>query len=79
MPVTEKFEGLVIKKRLWAGTKSEHEAVVLSTRNGDYKLRRQGGNPFQDDALEKLVGCRIQCEGLLRDQQIIMMSWMVMT
>lgn len=72
---TEKFEGLVLKKHLWAGTKSEHEGLILRTQGGDYKLRRQGGNPFRDEELEKLEGCRIRCEGLLRDQQIIMTTW----
>ena len=36
------------------------------TPEGEYKLRRQGGNPFWDESLAPLEGKEIQCEGLLR-------------
>lgn len=75
--MSEVREGLVQKKRLWSGTKSEHDGVVLVTEDGEYKLRRQGGNPFHDEALDPLVGQRIRCECLVREQQIIMTSWVV--
>jgi len=34
-----------VKKRLYAGTKSEHEGLVLVTAEGEFKLLRKGGNP----------------------------------
>ena len=73
--MSEIRQGVVQKKRLWSGTKSEHDGFVLITEDGEYKLRRQGGNPFYDAALEPLVGLRIRCDGLIREQQIIMIHW----
>ena len=52
-----------MKRPFGAGTKSEHDAVMLVTKDGEYVLRRQGGNAFQDPALEKLVGKKVQVTG----------------
>jgi hypothetical protein len=57
------FKGTVIKKLFARGSKSEHEAVCLVTDQGEYVMRRQGGNPFSDPELDKLVGKWIHCEG----------------
>jgi len=74
------LQGRVLRKRLSVGSKSEHEALVLVTSDGqEYKLRRQGGNPFRDPELDRLEGKQIECEGLLRDGQIIMDSWKVLS
>jgi hypothetical protein len=35
----------------------------LQTKNGDIKLRREGGNPFYDDFFEKYEGKNISVEG----------------
>jgi len=72
-----KIQGHVIKKKLYAGSKSEHEGLVLVTPQGEYKLRRQGGNPFSDDDLTPLEGKEIECEGLLRGNQFIMTRWKI--
>ena len=73
------FQGRVVRKRLSIGSKSEHEAIVLVTQGGEeYKLRRQGGNPFRDPELDVLEGKRIECEGVLRNGQIIMTKWSVL-
>jgi hypothetical protein len=69
--------GHVIKKKLYAGSKSEHEGLVLVTPQGEYKLRRQGGNPFWDEELTPLEGKEIECEGLLRGNQFIMTRWKI--
>jgi hypothetical protein len=69
------FTGRVEKKPRAEGSKSEREAVVLVTEKAEYVLRRQGGNPFADAELDKLVGRRIHCRGLLRDYTFIMDSW----
>jgi hypothetical protein len=70
-----KIRGRVIKKQLYVGTKSEHEGLMLVTSEGEYKLRRRGGNPFWDEALASLEGKEIECEGLLRGNQVIMSWW----
>jgi len=72
------FQGRVVRKRLSTGSKSEHEALVLVTPDGqEYKLRRQEGNPFRDPELDVLEGKRIECEGIVRNGRIIMTSWSV--
>ena len=71
------IRGHVIKKKLYAGTKSEHEGLALVTPEGEFKLRRQGGNPFWDEELAPLEGKEIECEGLLRGNQLIMARWNV--
>lgn len=53
----------MVKRPFGAGTKSEHDAVMLVTNDGEFILRRQGGNAFCDPALEKLVGKRVQITG----------------
>jgi hypothetical protein len=50
---------------------------VLVTESGELKLRRQGGNPFWDETLASLEGKVVECEGLLRGDQIIMTRWKV--
>ena len=70
-----KTRGRVTKKKIYAGTKSEHEGLVLLSAEGEFKLRRQGGNPFWDEALVSLEGKEIECEGLLRGNQLIMTWW----
>ena len=72
-----KIQGHVIKKNLYSGSKSEHEGLVLVTPQGEYKLRRQGGNPFSDEDLTPLEGREIECEGLLRGNQFIMTRWKI--
>lgn len=73
------FRGRVARKRLSAGSKSEHEALVLVTPDGEeYKLRRQGGNPFRDPELDVLEGKQVECEGIVRDGQLIMSRWSVL-
>lgn len=68
------FEGVVAEKIVNAGTKSEHTAVVLVTDSGEYKLRQQGGNPFVDPELQKLVGKRLSLEGTLLNSGTILIK-----
>jgi hypothetical protein len=59
----ETYTGSVVKKPFGVGTKSEHDAIFLVTKDKQYVLRRQGGNAFEDPELEKLVGKRVRCTG----------------
>ena len=73
------LEGLVVRKRVSIGSKSEHDAILLVTPDGqEYKLRRQEGNPFRDPELDALEGKRIECEGIVRDGLVIMTRWSVL-
>ena len=69
------LQGRVIKKPFAAGSKSEHEAIILATEAGEYVLRRKGGNPFFDAELENLVGKHIRCEGDLTGYTFLMEKW----
>ena len=71
------LRGHVTKKRVFGGTKSEHEGLVLTTAEGEFKLRRQGGNPFRDETLAQLEGKEIYGIGILRGNQFIMSQWTI--
>lgn len=70
-----KLRGHVTKKLLNQGTKSEHEGLVILAPEGEFKLRRQGGNPFWDETLSSLEGREVEGEGILRKGQFIMSKW----
>jgi hypothetical protein len=49
--------------------------VVLVTTDGEYKLRRKGGNPFHDEVIERLKEKEIEGKGTLKDNLFIMDHW----
>jgi hypothetical protein len=65
------LRGTVARKPFATGSKSEREAVVLTTPQGTYVLRRIDGNPFSDPELDVLVGKSIACEGELHGYTFI--------
>ena len=67
--------GRVVRRRVAAGSKSEHAAVVLETAEGTYVLRRVGGNAFQDGALDELVGREIEAHGTLVGVTLLLDRW----
>lgn len=69
------YRGRVVRKTFGRGSKSEHEAVTLVTDCGEFRLRRAGGNPFVDPVLERLLGKTIECEGVPRDDTLVMKTW----
>jgi len=69
------FKGRVIKEVFAKGSKSERPAVLLDTGSERYVLRRQGGNPFSDPALDKLVGKTISASGNVTGYTLIMSDW----
>ncbi len=70
-----KKQGRVIKKQVARGSKSERQAVLLSTDEGDFVLRREGGNAFKDEILDGLVGQNISCTGQVHGYTFIIKSW----
>lgn len=47
------------------GSKSEHIAVFLETDAGRYVLRRRDGPAYADAALQRFVGCDVECDGVI--------------
>jgi len=62
-PQITTLTGKVGKKELGGTSKSAHTSFVLQTKDGDIKLRREGGNPFYDDFFEKYEGKNIAVKG----------------
>jgi hypothetical protein len=73
--MTEEVEGIVRRKPVAPGSKSEHDAVVLVTGDDELLLRRSGGNPFADPELDALVGRRLRCRGTLHGSTLILEEW----
>lgn len=71
------WRGTVKRKLIRRGTKSEHQALVLVTPEGEYKLRRVDGNPFHDEMLDELEGNRVRCTGELDGNEIILDYWKI--
>lgn len=68
--------GLVSRKPVAPGSKSERAAVVLLTPDGgEFILRRMGGNAFRDPQLDALVGSSIAADGYVDGQTFIMTKW----
>jgi hypothetical protein len=77
-PERATMTGKVSRKRIAPGSKSDRVGVVLDDGAGHvYALRRAGGNPFSDAALEKLVGKTITATGIVSGRSFIMDSWSV--
>jgi hypothetical protein len=75
--VTIHVDGQVVRKMFGTGTKSEHEAIFLSTPKGDYLLRRSAANPFElDRELDSLVGKKVRVSGqLIGGNTLVVSDW----
>ena len=62
-PAPDVVVGDVVRRRIGAGSKSDHDAVVVTTGERTLLLRRRGGNAFADPTLDDLVGKRVRLEG----------------
>lgn len=71
----KELQGEVVRQVVGEGSKSEHEAVVLVSDDGQFILRRNGGNAFMDSELDKLVGKRIRGAGQVAGATFIMDEW----
>ena len=62
-----KLTGTVVSKSFGAGSKSAHEALHLLTNKGSFVLQRKDGNPYYDEALQKLKGKTVTAVGTIHD------------
>jgi len=65
--------GRVERKPFGTGSKSERSAIYLVCKEGEYLLRRPGGNAYQDPEIEALVGKLICCKGQVVGQNNILL------
>lgn len=63
--------GTVVERVFGKGSKSERTAIYLETDDGDYHLRRRGGNPFFDPELKKLIGEKVKATGMGNHQLFV--------
>ena len=74
-PPQQQFCGRVVRQPFAVGSKSERQAVMLATADGDYVLRRRGGNSFADPKLDSLVGKTICCTGFVHGYTLLISEW----
>ncbi len=72
---TKTYTGDVILQKFGRGSKSERNAVTLSTRYGDFVMRLPDSHSFVDRELEDLVGKRIRASGLRHRHVFIVKDW----
>jgi hypothetical protein len=71
----KRYTGNVVRKPYGTGSKSERSAVMLSTRWGDFVLRRRDPQSLVDPELDKLVGKRIRVRGVIHRHTLTMLEW----
>lgn len=71
----KQYTGDVIKKPFATGSKSQRNAVMLSTRWGDFVLRRLDAHALVDPELDNLVGKRIRVRGIIHKHTLTMLEW----
>lgn len=59
------LRGHVVEGKFARGSKSERIAVYLETHETRYVLRRRDGPSFADATLHELVGCDVECDGVV--------------
>lgn len=70
------YEGRVVRGPYGGTSKSARDAVFLDTGRERFLLRRQGGNPFADPELDRLVGKRIRGEGtVVAGSTLVLSRW----
>ena len=72
------LEGLVERRHVARGSKAEHDAIVLRTPQRSYWLRRRDGHPYQDAALEPLVGHKLRANGSIAGPWFILDDWEIL-
>lgn len=69
------YKGRVIKRPFAVGSKSERDAVMLSTPKGDLVLKIRGHHPFEDPELEALVGEEVELKAFRNGSHLIVVEW----
>lgn len=73
-----KVTGTVSKKKVAAGSKSEHAAVTMVVDGKTYILRQRRKNAFQNEELENLVGKKVLIEGDVAANVLFVRSYTIL-
>lgn len=73
------WTGVLERRLLAAGSKSERQGLVLRLDGGQVlPVRRLGGNDFRDEALEALLGQRLEVRARQLDSGLLQIeTWTV--
>ncbi len=63
--------GTVTRAPFALGSKSEREGIWLETGEGRFLLRRKDGPSYGDTSLNRYVGRRVACDGVILDYLLI--------
>jgi hypothetical protein len=63
--------GTVVAGPFGTGSKSERQGIWLDTAEGRLALRRLHGPSHGDEALARLVGQRVSCDGFITDHLLL--------
>lgn len=74
-PEERELIGKVVARQVGGTSKSAHPAVLLESDEGEFVLRRAGGNPFFDPELEGLVGRSVRCRGTVDGYVFTIANW----
>lgn len=75
--MTIEVRGLVARRAVAAGSKSEREAIVIESAGARYVLRMAGAPAFGESPLDALVGRRIRARGDLAGTTLLVTSYEV--
>jgi hypothetical protein len=61
------LEGKVIRQSFGKGSKSEHPAFYLETADSKVLIRKEGDNPFENNALTTYLNKQVRVKGSKMD------------
>jgi hypothetical protein len=67
--------GRVVKGPFAGESKSARDAVLIESDAGEFVLRRAGGNPFRDPALDAMVVKTIRATVVAHGYTFLLSSW----
>lgn len=62
--ITERYTGKLKREKVLPGSKNEHDAFILETNEGNFRLKRIGGNPYYDDFFETYLNKEVTIDGI---------------
>ena len=74
MPEPQQFVGIVHMHRIGQGSRYEHDAIFIETKDARLELRTQGMNPFQPDEFVPFIGRRVAVTGYVVEERLLFVT-----